>query len=150
MKPTLNRRVRRPLTALLLLAGVAAAIPATASTASAADGICPSGNYAPASENFYDNAGHLAAIATIFRYQWGTCADLVAQGVYYGESKYMSITTYSDNATSASDSGYYRYYAGPVSLGDSVGGLCARTHVVMNYPSGAGMINTTGPDTICG
>jgi len=138
----------RPLTALALLGGAAAVVPATAGTASA-DTICASGYYSSASENFYDNSGHLAAVATIFRYRWGTCSDLVAQGVYSGESKYMSITTYSDNGTSASDSGNYHFYAGPVNLSDNVAGLCATTWVVMHYPNGAGMIDTSGPDSIC-
>lgn len=145
----LTRPARRALTGLAVLASAAVAIPVTASTASAADAICPSGEYTSASENFYDNGGNLAAIAHLYSYRWGTCADLVAQGSYYGQSKYMSISTYSDNATSASDSGTYRYYAGPISLNDSVAGLCATTHVVMHYPNGAGMINTSGPGSIC-
>lgn len=139
----------RPLTALALVGGAVAVVPATAGTA-AADSICASGYYNTRSENFYDNSGHLAAVANIFSYQWGTCADLVAQGVYSGESKYMRITTYSDNGTSATDSGNYRYYAGPVNLSDNVAGLCATTWVVMHYPNGAGMIDTSGPASICG
>jgi hypothetical protein len=139
----------RPLTALALVGGAVAVVPATAGTA-AADSICASGYYNTRSENFYDNSGHLAAVGSIFSYRWGTCADLVAEGAYVGVSKYMSITTYSDNGTSASDAGNYRYYAGPVNLPDSVDGLCATTHVVMHYPNGAAMIDTSGPDSICG
>lgn len=139
----------RPLTALALLAGAVAVVPATAGAASA-DSICASGYVSSSSKNFYDDSGHLAAVGNLFRYPWGTCADLVAEGTYDGTSKYMSITTYSDNATSGSDSGYYRYYAGPVNLSDNVDGLCATTRVVMDYPSGAGMIDTSGPDSVCG
>lgn len=142
-------RFHRPLTALALVGGALAVVPATAGSA-AADTICASGYLTSSSEKFYDNSGHLAAIANLFRYRWGTCADLVAQGVYAGESKYMSIKTYSDNGTSASsDYGNYRYYAGPVNLPDNVDGLCATTWVVMHYPNGAGMIDTSGPDSIC-
>lgn len=141
-------KFHRPLTALALVGGAVAVVPATAGAA-AADSICGSGYLTSSSERFYDNSGHLAAIANLFRFRWGTCADLVAQGAYAGVSKYMSITTYSDNGTTGSDSGYYRSYAGPVNLGDNVGGLCATTWVVMHYPSGAGMIDTSGPDSIC-
>lgn len=140
--------VHRPLTALALVAGAFTVIPVTAGAASA-DSICASGYLTSSSKYFYDDSGHLAAVGNLFRYRWGTCADLVAQGSYYGESKYMSIATYSDNGTSGSDSGYYSYYAGPVDVSDSVGGLCATTWVVMHYPNGAGMVDTSGPDSIC-
>ncbi|MEU8527091.1 MULTISPECIES: hypothetical protein [Streptomyces] len=65
--------------------------------------------------DWYDSAGRLAAKTYYYDEGANTCVNLVAQGIYYGQSKYMSIKLCdSYNSGCVSDSGTFLYYAGPV------------------------------------
>ncbi|HET9172009.1 MAG TPA: hypothetical protein VFN97_21430 [Actinospica sp.] len=138
----LNRKLRAALAALGLVGGTLALGVAVPATASAATG-CPSGATNVYSYPYYNSAGQLAAVGYVYAYRADVCIGLTSQGPYYGVRKYMSawITQSWDGKSVGDDSGYYLYYAGPVSYANGDGAMCFDYHFYMLDASGHVIVN---------
>lgn len=129
--PIAARRLSVALAGAILLAATsltAVAVPAQATTQAACTSDWNS------HRDYKDSAGRLAAIAYQYFSADGdtTCVKLVAQGIYYGMSKYMSLTV-CDGTNCTTDSGTFKYYAGPLSKADH----CISVRNVMRNSAGA-------------
>lgn len=120
---------------LAIAAGSLVAMPAQ--SASAADGCTGSPT---AWNNWDDSAGRLAARTYYYEESSGTiCVNLVSQGIYYGSAKYMSIKLCNPAAAACvTDSGTYKYYAGPVRKKWDV---CLYVVQTMHTASGTTIVN---------
>lgn len=136
-----SHKVRVPLAALAILGGTVAGGVAAAGPAAAASTACPNAE----SFDFYDSSGHLAAIGYYERFGGNGndfCAQLIAQGAYYGESKYMEVDINNGNGSKyITDGGYYSYYAGPITLQYPGYPACPQVHFQMDDSSGNQILN---------
>ncbi|MEU6883111.1 hypothetical protein [Streptomyces sp. NPDC046712] len=89
--------------------------------------------------SWYDSAGRLAAKTNYYDEGAYTCVNLVAQGIYYGQSKYMAIKLCdSYNSGCVSDAGTFLYYAGPVRRPS---GVCLWAVSTMKNSAGTTIVN---------
>lgn len=102
-----------------------------------------------ASWNFYDSSGHLAAIGYFELDGTTLCAELVAQGAYYGERKLMEVDINNGAGTTyKEDRNYYYYYAGPITYPNPGYPVCAQVHFQMD-DSGGNQILNYSPRIFC-
>jgi hypothetical protein len=134
-----NHKARASFVALTLLGGTMAGGVALAGPAAAATG-CPTSPGASSSWDFYDSSGHLAAIGYLYSDVNSSCAELVSQGAYYGERKWMHVDINDGFGTTyITDQNYYSYYAGPIT-GPGYP-VCPEAHFQMDDSSGNQILN---------
>jgi hypothetical protein len=140
----LERKIRGALAATALVSGSLVGGVAAAGPASAATG-CASDYSLSWSFPYYDGSGHLAAIGYLYQYSQGACAELVSQGSYSGEGKYMEVQIKSPApylVPLITDQGTYAYYAGPITATPGYGS-CLVAAFKMNNSSGGTVVNDT-------
>ncbi|WP_418960596.1 hypothetical protein [Streptomyces tritici] len=131
---TLRARIVQLFAVLALAAGSVVALPAQ--PAAAANGC---NGTAFASNSWYDSAGRLAAKTYYHDEGSYMCVNLVAQGIYYGQTKWMSIKLCdSYNSGCVTDAGYFQYYAGPVRRPE---GVCLWAVSTMKNSSGTTIVD---------
>lgn len=138
----LKSKTTRWLTSAAVLLGVAVVGPvATAPAASAASGSC-SGSIVDTLNHYNYNGTH---VATSYLYWDGTynCVRADKVGSYYGVSSRMSLTIYNQKGGADPDSGYFKYYAGPVKVNGQ--NTCIAFELDMWNTSGADMLQDRVP-----
>lgn len=135
----IHHKSRAAFAALAILGGTMAAGVVSAGPAAAASA-CPNAR----SWNFYDSSGHLAAIGYFEDDGTNLCAQLVSQGAYYGERKWMEVDLNDGNGhTYIVDGKYYYYYAGPVTAPMPGWPVCPQAHFQMDDSGGNQILNYT-------
>ncbi|MFM9590636.1 hypothetical protein ACKI1J_37445 [Streptomyces scabiei] len=113
----------------------------TAPAASAAPGSC-TGSIIDSLKHYNYNGTH---VATTYLYWDGTtnCVRADKAGSYYGVSSRMSLTIHNQRGSADPDSGYFKYYAGPVKVNGR--NTCIAYELDMWSTGGADMLQDRVP-----